>query len=113
MAEHVANHAADAEQAHAPTDSRVYVRVAIILAAITAVEVIVSLLPGSGIVAMLWVVTLLLLSFAKGLLVVMYFMHLKFDSRWFTSLFVGGMVIATTLVITFLLLFAYKASQGT
>jgi caa(3)-type oxidase subunit IV len=71
--------------------------------------VAVSFIPNVGILGIIEVATLLILSITKGALVVMYFMHLKFDNRWFTSLFVGGTAIATLLVLTFLALFRYKA----
>jgi len=38
---------------------------------------------------------LLALSVAKFALVVMFFMHLKFDSKIFTGLFAAGLVLAT------------------
>jgi caa(3)-type oxidase subunit IV len=98
------------EHAHAPTNSKLYIRIAIILAVITFTEVAVSFLPNAGIIGIIEVVALLMLSVTKGALVVMYFMHLKFDSRWFTMLFVSGTVIATFLVLACLALFRYKAN---
>ncbi|MDX1566413.1 MAG: cytochrome C oxidase subunit IV family protein [Longimicrobiales bacterium] len=41
---------------------------------------------------------LLILSAAKFALVVMFFMHLKFDSAIFTGLFSAGLVLATFVV---------------
>lgn len=38
---------------------------------------------------------LLILSAAKFILVVMFFMHLKFDSKIFTGVFAAGLVLAT------------------
>lgn len=38
---------------------------------------------------------LLILSAAKFVLVVMFFMHLKFDSKIFTGVFAAGLVLAT------------------
>jgi caa(3)-type oxidase subunit IV len=109
MAEATAHHDADAEHAHAPTSSKLYIRIAIILAVITFTEVAVSFLPNSGILGIAEIIILLILSLTKGALVVMYFMHLKFDSRWFTTMFVGGTAIATLMMLVLLALFRYKA----
>ncbi len=38
---------------------------------------------------------LLILSAAKFIIVVMFFMHLKFDSKIFTGVFAAGLVLAT------------------
>ncbi len=109
MAESTAHGNPAVEHAHAPTSSKLYIRIAIILAVITFTEVAVSFLPNTGILGIIEVVVLLTLSLTKGALVVMYFMHLKFDSRWFTMLFVSGTVIATFLMLALLALFTYKA----
>jgi len=39
------------------------------------------------------------LSLAKAILVLLYFMHLKFDSRIFTYLFVAGIVLSIPLIL--------------
>jgi cytochrome c oxidase subunit 4 len=71
-----------------------------VLTIITAGEVAVFYIPAMEPVL---VPTLLLLSTAKFLLVVLFFMHLKFDSRVFSGVFLAGMVLAvfmtTALVI--------------
>lgn len=101
---------AAADEHHVPMDDRSYIRIAIILAVVTGIEVAVSFLPGDGLIGILKIAVLLVLSAIKAVLILMYFMHLKFDSRWFSSLFIGGTAIATLLVLTFLALFSYKAS---
>ena len=87
--EHAVEHAAG-EHAHpGPAE---YVRVAIVLAIITAVEVAayyVTSLPQSAFVALLFV--MMIIKFAT---VVLWFMHLRFDSRLFRRLFVTGIVLA-------------------
>lgn len=73
-----------------------------ILTVITAVEVAVFYIPPLEPVL---VPTLLLLSGAKFILVVMFFMHLKFDSKIFTGLFLSGMVLATFMMVALVVLF--------
>jgi cytochrome c oxidase subunit 4 len=48
---------------------------------------------------------LLLLSAAKFVIVVMFFMHLRFDSRILTGLFVVGLVLATFVISALFLLY--------
>jgi cytochrome c oxidase subunit IV len=98
--------------AHAPTSARVYINIFFVLFVITMVEVFASYLDEPPLYLPTWVeiATLIILSVLKGVLVVAFYMHLRFDSRWFTTLFTAGMVIAVFMVITFLLLWGYKAS---
>ena len=68
-----------------------YVRVAIVLAVVTAIEVAVYYLdlPGPAMVAIL-----VGLASIKFSLVVAYFMHLKFDSRLLRRVFLTGVILA-------------------
>ncbi len=50
-------------------------------------------------------VFLLALSAAKFALVVMFFMHLKFDSKVLTGLFVAGVVLATFMIGALMILY--------
>ena len=59
-----------------------YLLVFLALAVLTAVEVGVTYVP-----AIPQVPVLLGLSLVKALLVILYFMHLKFESRWFAFIF--------------------------
>jgi cytochrome c oxidase subunit 4 len=52
-----------------------------------------------------FVPTLLLLSAIKFGMVVLWFMHLRFDSRLFGRLFVAGLALALSLFIVVLLTF--------
>jgi len=79
-----------------------YIKIALILAAITAVEVVFSYWEAvEGFLAP----SLIAMSIVKFVIVVGYFMHLKFDSRLFRRLFVAGMGLAifcfTVLLSTF------------
>lgn len=79
-----------------------YVTVAAILAVITAVEVAIFYLTwlGYGIIPILAI-----LSTGKFALVAMFYMHLKYDAKLFTTLFGGGLVLATLVIFSLLVLF--------
>src|SRR5213596_1382544 len=88
------------EQAHATTGT--YLRVAAILVMITLIEVGVVYVPAfQGVVVSL----LLMLSAVKFTLVVMFYMHLKFDNRFFTFLFGGPLLLAMAVVVSLLFIF--------
>ncbi len=98
-----------AEHAHAPIDSKEYIRIAMILAVVTMIEVGASFLTNIGVPQFIEILVLMILGFTKGALVVLFFMHLKFDSRWFSALFLSGTAIAAVMMILLITLFAYKA----
>jgi cytochrome c oxidase subunit IV len=84
-----------------------YIRIAIILGVITALEVAVYYLEG----AQDYLIPLLFFfSFVKFTLVVMWFMHLKFDSRTYARFFVMGLAGALTLFLIVLLIFQVFSS---
>lgn len=73
-----------------------YVAIAIILAIVTAIEVAIYYIEAlEGIL----VPTLVVLSVIKFAFVVGYFMHLKFDSRLLTMLFVSALIISLAVYI--------------
>jgi cytochrome c oxidase subunit 4 len=73
-----------------------------ILTVITAVEVAVFYIPFlEGVLVPL----LLVLSAAKFLLVVLFFMHLKFDSPVFSGVFLAGLVLATFMTVALVVLY--------
>jgi cytochrome c oxidase subunit IV len=113
VADHAAKQydAAPHKEHHGPT-VRGYLTIGAILFVITVVEILASFLTGPPIFAPAWVqiTTLLAFSVLKGALVVMFFMHLRFDSRWFSFFFTSGMILAVFMVIAFIALFAYKAA---
>ena len=79
-----------------------YVRVAVILAIVTVVEVAIYYISAlRGIL----VPVLLVLSIAKFVAVVGYFMHLKFDDRLFRWIFVAGLAISMSVVLALLAMF--------
>ena len=80
-----------------------YIKVAIVLAAITAVEVAIYYILSESVL----VPTLIVLSLAKFIAVVGYFMHLKFDDRRYTWVFVSGLVIALSVFLGTAAMFLY------
>ena len=76
------------EEAHA--SNRTYVQIALILAAITLVEVIIYYVPT---IRPLLVPALIILSLAKFVMVVGFFMHLKYDHRIYRFMFAAGLAI--------------------
>lgn len=88
---------------HGHPGPKEYIRIAVILAVVTAVEVGIYYM---GSLRPLIVPLLLSLSLLKFALVALYFMHLKFDSRIFRRLFLGGIILAlavyTIVLVTFL-----------
>ncbi|KKK69078.1 hypothetical protein LCGC14_2937640 [marine sediment metagenome] len=76
-----------------------YVKIGLILAAITAVEVGIYYIEA---IEDALVPILIVLSALKFTLVVMWFMHLKFDNRIFSWLLVGGLVLIGMLLVVVL-----------
>ena len=81
-----------------------YFKVAMVLAAITATEVGVFYTEGlgKGIIPIL-----VILSGIKFALVAMFYMHLRFDARIFSWFFVGGLLLAISVVMALLGLFQF------
>jgi cytochrome c oxidase subunit 4 len=92
------------EQAH-PT-AGTYLRVFGVLFIVTVIEVGIFYVPAF---APILVPSLLLLSAGKFALVVMFYMHLKQDSRLFTFLFGGPLLLAIAVMIGLLFLFGAVA----
>ena len=76
---------------HAHPTELEYVKVAILLAIITLAEVAIYYVPS---LEGLLVPILLVFSTIKFAVVVLWFMHLRFDSRLFRRLFVTGLALA-------------------
>jgi cytochrome c oxidase subunit 4 len=87
--------------------TREYVRIAIVLGVVTAAEVAIYYLEALE----SWLIPLLFLfSLIKFSLVVLWFMHLKFDSRTYSRFFLMGLAGAVTLYLVVLLTFRTFAS---
>ena len=83
-----------------------YFKVAMTLSVITALEVAIFYVEdlGKGIIPILTV-----LSTAKFAMVAMFYMHLKYDSRLFSTFFVAGLILAVLVVFAVLALFRFFA----
>jgi len=68
-----------------------YIRIGLVLGALTAIEVVIYYF---NIPRSLFIIILITLSAIKFTAVVMFFMHLKFDSAIFTTAFVAGLALA-------------------
>ena len=79
-----------------------YAAIAVILSVITAVEVWVVYVEA---LAGVLLPILAVLSITKFALVGMFYMHLKFDSRLFSAMFVGGIVLTVGIIIALMGLF--------
>jgi caa(3)-type oxidase subunit IV len=99
---HRAGHAEPASTGHATV--RTYWIVAGVLAIITAIELAALYVPGLPNVVL--VLGLLLMSAAKFVLVVGVFMHLKYDSPIFRTMFVGPLLIAIGIILALMALFS-------
>ena len=82
--------------------NQTYVKIAIILAFITVVEVVIYYLPA---VRGVLVPALLILSLAKFVMVVGFFMHLKYDNRLFRFTFAAGLVVTLGVYLALLAMF--------
>jgi cytochrome c oxidase subunit 4 len=96
----------DPREARAPhrehPSAKEYVRIGVILAVLTTLEIASYYVDTSTAVL---IPTLFALAFVKFLLVVMWFMHLRFDDRRYARFFVSGLALAATLYLVVLISF--------
>tara|TARA_B100000809_G_scaffold178937_1_gene176571 strand:- start:129 stop:452 length:324 start_codon:yes stop_codon:yes gene_type:complete len=92
----------DAAPEH-PTDAR-YIRVAIVLGVVTALEVATYFVDIPGVVV---IPVLLAMMVFKFFYVAAWFMHLRFDSPMFTKFFVAGLALATLVYGVLLTVFEF------
>ena len=90
---------------HGLTDGG-YIKVAIILAVITALEVSTYYVDFGP----FFMPSLMIMMVIKFLMVVSYFMHLKFDNRLFSWLFYAGLILAITVYVIALSTFKFFVS---
>ena len=86
-----------------------YLKVAMALAVLTGVEVGVFYVDA---LEPAFLPIFLILSLAKFVLVVMFYMHLKFDARLFSGVFVGGLLLAIAVAVTVMALFQVLSAKA-
>lgn len=104
------NHSAHGHQEEGHGDhatDQTYIKVALILAVITLVEVFIYYLPSFR---PMLVPALIVLSVGKFAAVVGFFMHLKYDSRLFRYMFVAGLVLSLAVYLAMLVMFLTTTS---
>jgi len=87
-------HAGDDAHAEKHPGPLEYIQIGAVLAIITGIEVAIYYM---GLSQTLLVIALLVFSAAKFTLVVLWFMHLKFDHPLFSTMFVMGFLLAATI----------------
>ena len=97
-------HAPHGEVEHAHPTWSIYWKVALILTLITVGEVWAYYIP-SFVASRAFIPTLLTMSAAKFVIVVMFYMHLKMDSKFFSLLFGGPLLLASGMLLGLLFLF--------
>ena len=100
---------AHAASEHHPTP-RDYVRIGVVLAVLTALEIATSYIDIPRYMMMGGLIGMAVLKFG---LVVSWYMHLKFDSKLFKRLFAFGLMLAVGTFLVLLGLFALKTTDET
>ena len=90
------------EQQHGMSNAG-YIRIAVILAAITGLEFSTYYVD----FGVLFLPALLIMMVIKFVMVVSYFMHLKFDNKMFSFLFYAGLLLAVGVYAAFLATFKF------
>lgn len=88
--EHSTDHDAGHGEAHHGASDKQYIVIALILAALTAIEVSTYYVDFGP----LFMPTLFVLMIVKFVIVASFFMHLRFDNKIFTYLFYSGLFLA-------------------
>jgi cytochrome c oxidase subunit 4 len=96
------------EDVHHPTPGQ-YVRIGILLAALTALEVSLFYIELTDAVRVTSMLTLMVVKFAT---VVAFYMHLKFDSLLFRRLMLAGLVLAAAVYGAVLAMFTNVTPPG-
>jgi len=104
-------HVEHEEDAHDHPSDWDYVKIALLLAALTGVEVStyfessITVFQNNGFL----IASLMVMMVIKFWIVASYFMHLKFDNKIFTQMFVAGLVLATAVYCIALSAFEFWA----
>ena len=86
-----------------------YLKVAFTLVALTGLEVGVFYVDA---LEPAFLPIFLILSIAKFVLVVLFYMHLKFDARFFSTVFIGGLLLAAAVAIILMVLFQVVSAKA-
>jgi cytochrome c oxidase subunit 4 len=87
----------DADKEHVHPGVGQYVEIGVILAVLTLIEVVLFEAMEGGLFPLIGIPSLLLLTLMKFMLVVLWFMHLRFDHKLFRRLFFAGVILAIVL----------------
>jgi cytochrome c oxidase subunit IV len=94
---------------HAAAGPRTYLVIGTFLLLLTIMEVAVFYIEA---LAPVLVPVLIFLALGKFALVAMFYMHLRFDHRWFSYLFVAPLLVMTGLALALLWLFGVFGTTG-
>ncbi len=105
--DHAAHSRTESKHGHGLTDKG-YVGIAAILAVLTGAEVSLSYmhLPGA-----IFMTALMILMVTKFVIVVSFFMHLRFDNKIFSWLFYSGLILAIFVYVAALCTFQFFAKS--
>lgn len=95
-----------------PTPSQ-YWKIAVVLAVLTAVEVALFYIDRQLDLGLINAVALILLAFLKFVIVVGWYMHLRYEKSTLNRLFVAGFVLAGSLYLVVLVSLGVVAVRGT
>ncbi len=101
----MATDSSHASHEHAHPTWKTYKWVALWLTLITIAEVWAYYIP-SFVASAAFVPSLLFMSAVKFVIVVAFYMHLKYDHKLFRALFVGPLIIAAATLLALLMLFS-------
>ncbi len=90
------------EVVHSYPEPSTYIKLAVFLAIFTIIEVATYYIDAP---VLLITLVLLVLMAVKFVLVVGYYMHLKFDSRLLTLVFAGGLTVGLSIMLVMIALF--------
>ena len=106
MADQTHSTADHGAEAHAHPTWATYKWVALILTLVTIVEVWAYYIP-QLVASRAFVPALLVMSAFKFIVVVMFYMHLKYDHKLFRALFVGPLIIAALTLVALMFIFGH------
>ena len=86
-----------------------YIKVALLLAVLTGIEVGVFYIE---VLEPAFLPIFIILSIAKFALVIMFYMHLKFDHWLFSTVFIGGVLLALIVTVALLALFQVLSTKA-